>query len=57
MQIGAEQFSSLDVVAAVELLVDAVRGVGGGAHGEEEDVFARGLLEGESYGDAGDAGG
>lgn len=52
MQIGAQQLGALDVVPPVELLVDGMRGVGGAAHGEQEDVFAGGLLEGDGYGDA-----
>lgn len=52
MQISAQQLRTLDVVPAVELLVDGMRGVGGAAHGEQEDVFARGLLKGYGYGDA-----
>ena len=50
MQISAQQLRALDVVAPVQLLVDGVRRVGRAAHGEQEDVFARGLLEGEGDG-------
>ena len=52
VQVRAKQLRALDVVPAVELLVDGVRGVGGAAHGEQEDVLARGLLEGDGHGDA-----
>lgn len=52
MQISAQQLGALDVIAAIEFLVDAVRGVGRAAHGQQEHVLARGLLEREGYGDA-----
>lgn len=52
MQIRPQQLRSLDIVPPIQLLVDRVRRVGGAAHGEEEDVFAGRLLEGDGDGDA-----
>lgn len=51
MQIGAQQLDTLNVVPLVQLLVDRVGAVGGAAHGQQQDVLARGLLKGQGDGD------
>lgn len=51
VQVGSQQFGSLDVVTLVKLLVDRVSGIGRAAHGKKQDVLASGLLEGQGDGD------
>lgn len=45
VQICAQQFSSLNVVSPIQLLVDGVGGIGGATHRKKQDVLAGGLLE------------
>lgn len=52
MQICPQHLRPLNIVPPIQLLVDRVRRVGGAAHGEEEDVFAGRLLEGDGDRDA-----
>ena len=52
MQIRAQQLRALDIVSSIQLLVYGVCGVGGAAHGEQEDVLARRFFKGDGDGDA-----
>lgn len=52
VQVSAQELNAFDVVLLVELLVDGVSAVGGATHGQQQHILARGLLKGESDGDA-----
>lgn len=52
MQIRPQQLRPLNVIPPIQLLVDRMCRVGGAAHGEEQDILPRGLLEGDGDGDA-----
>lgn len=50
-KVGTEQLGALDVVGAVQLLVNRVGAVRGAAHGEQQNVLLEGILEGQGDGD------
>lgn len=50
-EVGTEQLGALDVVRAVQLLVDGMGAIGGTTHGQQEDVLVEGILEGQGDGD------
>ena len=52
VQVRALQLDALDVVAAVELLVDRMGRVGAAAHGQQQDVLARRALKRDGDRDA-----
>mgnify|MGYP005988134947 CR=1 FL=1 len=56
VEVGSQQLNTLNVVALVELLVDGMGTVGGATHGQQQDVLAGSLLEGQGDGDTRDEG-
>ena len=52
MQIRAQQLRPLNIIPPIQFFVNGMCAVGGGAHGQEKDVFARRLLECDGDGDA-----
>lgn len=48
MQVRTKQLDSLNVVAAVELLVDGVRSIGRATHWQQKNILASCLLESKS---------
>lgn len=50
-EVGTEQLGALDVVGAVQLLVNRVSAIGRATHGQQEDVLVEGILEGQGDGD------
>ena len=51
VSVGSQKLGSLDVVPDVNLLVLGVSSIVGGSHGQEDDILAGGLLEGQGDGD------
>src|SRR5690554_5742549 len=49
-EISAKQLGALNVVGAVQLLVDRVSTIGGATHGQQENILVEGILESQSHG-------